>query len=354
MAAVINLGAPDAALALLNSPNAQIPRTVDAALRRAIPALNPGVAKMQQKMEEVAYFLRIPQRKPWASMASNVTACLALLEGRQPLLEGVPPAALAQANADLDTAYTRLKQLELSIKSQQPDAVSTRVAAVLRSVADLEILQAPGLPYSIPKEYAALPRLTGRALVRLTLEHADGGGFVDKEAGGMVPRGVVELTLDGYSAPITAGNFVQNVQQGLYNGTALQASYSSAIFPGRRADPQRPPVPLEFLPAGEFAPVYRLPLDVQSGELPVLPLSISGAVAMTHVAGTDSFVSGQEWFVFKFDKQQAGLGGLSFDEGTFGVFAYVTKGLDVVGSLRNGDSVVEAQVVAGLDKLVVP
>lgn len=37
-------------------------------------------------------------------------------------------------------------------------------------------------------------------------------------------------------------------------------------------------VPLEILPLGEFDPVYRSTLDVQSGELPVLPLSIYGAV----------------------------------------------------------------------------
>jgi hypothetical protein len=35
---------------------------------------------------------------------------------------------------------------------------------------------------------------------------------------------------------------------------------------------------MEILPLGEFDPVYRSTLDVQSGELPVLPLSIYGAV----------------------------------------------------------------------------
>ena len=37
-------------------------------------------------------------------------------------------------------------------------------------------------------------------------------------------------------------------------------------------------IPLEILPLGEFDPVYRSTLDVQSGELPVLPLSIYGSV----------------------------------------------------------------------------
>lgn len=93
---------------------------------------------------------------------------------------------------------------------------------------------------------------------------------------------------------------------------------------------------------------------MQGGELPVLPLSISGAVSMGRVPDSDAYLSGDEWFVYKFEKQQAGLAGLSFDEGTFGVFGYVTKGLDVVYQLRNGDVIVKAELVSGADKLLRP
>lgn len=94
---------------------------------------------------------------------------------------------------------------------------------------------------------------------------------------------------------------------------------------------------------------------MQSGELPVLPLSIPGAVSMAHVPDTDAYLSGDEWFIFKFDRQQAGLAGLSFDEGTFGVFGYVTEGYEaVVPRLESGDVIVRAEVVEGADKLVRP
>lgn len=88
----------------------------------------------------------------------------------------------------------------------------------------------------------------------------------------------------------------------------VQASYASVITAG---DPvqAKPPIPLENLPAGTFDPLYRLPLDLQNGELPVLPLSIAGAVSMTHLPDTEAYLSGDEWFIFKFDKQQAGLSG---------------------------------------------
>lgn len=76
---------PPPSHALLNSPNAQIPRTVDAALRRSIPAFNEDVAKVQSALEDVAYLLRIPQRKPWGSMTADLAVCAAPLstpEGR--------------------------------------------------------------------------------------------------------------------------------------------------------------------------------------------------------------------------------------------------------------------------------
>ena len=48
--------------------------SADAALRRAIPAVNEEVRRVQGALEDVAFKLRIPQRKPWPAMADDVTA----------------------------------------------------------------------------------------------------------------------------------------------------------------------------------------------------------------------------------------------------------------------------------------
>lgn len=85
-------------------------------------------------------------------------------------------------------------------------------------------------------------------------------------------------------------------------------------------------LPLEIMPAGSFDPLYHTHLDVSSGELPVLPLSIYGALAMAHPPdGLDGDSSASEFFFYKFAPQSSGLAGLSFDEGNFGVFGYVTQ-----------------------------
>lgn len=59
-----------------------------------------------------------------------------------------------------------------------------------------------------------------------------------------------------------------------------------------------------MLPIGQFDIVYRSPLDVRSGELPVLPLSIYGALAMSHGrdGAADGMAAADEFFIYKFDK----------------------------------------------------
>ena len=95
-------------------------------------------------------------------------------------------------------------------------------------------------------------------------------------------------------------------------------------------------IPLEILPLGDFEPIYGSPLNVQAGELPVLPMSIYGAVAMAHAPDADEgFAAADEFFIYKYDKGSSGLAGFSFDEGTFGVFAYISK---VSLSLRHSHS----------------
>lgn len=52
-------------------------------------------------------------------------------------------------------------------------------------------------------------------------------------------------------------------------------------------------------------------------------------VAMAHASSDqapipDGYSAADEFFIYKFSKEQAGLSGLAFDEGIFGVCGYVT------------------------------
>ena len=100
--------------------------------------------------------------------------------------------------------------------------------------------------------------------------------------------------------------------------------------------------------SGAFDPLYRTHLDVNSGELPVLPLSIYGAVAMSHAPDTpDDDSAASQFFLYKFVRQNSGLAGLSFDEGNFAVCGYVTGVSSSAGPGTNFS--VWAAVVCRLD-----
>lgn len=49
------------------------------ALRRAIPGSNTDVKTMQRVLEDIAFKLRIPQRKPWQQMTEDIIRATAIV-----------------------------------------------------------------------------------------------------------------------------------------------------------------------------------------------------------------------------------------------------------------------------------
>lgn len=352
---VANACSPLDADALLNSPNRLIPRSVEAALRRSIPAVNPTVEDIQKKVEKIGFLLRIPQRKPYGSMQSDVELVSKIVrENPQEVLQGIPDDQSGQGERLLNQLSLGLDKLLVAINQKDPDRTSTAVANVLGTVAEIEILQAPGLPYTLPAQYSEYPRLTGRATVRFLVEKAqDGGEFVVAVGGGGRNDARIEIVVDGYSAPITGGAFVSNVEAGKYNNMKLVKNGTAVLGAGPFEDEGS--IPLEMKPNDSFEPMYRLPLDVLEGEVPSLPLSLYGAVAMVHSDPESSSASSSDnFFIYLYDPQQSGLSGLSFEEGQFAVLGYVTGGREVLSQLQTGDRILKAEVVQGKENLLIP
>ena len=110
-------------------------------------------------------------------------------------------------------------------------------------------MQAPALTFQVPAAYRDAPLLTGRAVVEIVVEKANGAeAFVDYTEGGTLKQGKVKITVDGYSAPVNAGAFVKLVRDGKYNNKAFGVGYASVVT-GKGADPGAK-VPLEILPIG--------------------------------------------------------------------------------------------------------
>ena len=213
-------------------------------------------------------------------------------------------------------------------------------------------------PNAVGTAYAGLPRLTGPATVRLEVKPE--GAPAD-----VVPQ-VIEVELDGEKAPITAGNFVDLVQRGVYDGTSFHRVVRepspfvvqggdpqskdpkvplSQLGTGSFTDPQTQQprlIPLEILPAGEQQPLYSATFEMAGLGMQEPALRHNrGAIAMARSPAPDS-ASAQFYIA---------LSDLPPLDGSYAVFGAVTKGMEVVDSINQGDRIVKATVTSGLENL---
>ncbi len=195
------------------------------------------------------------------------------------------------------------------------------------------------------KDY--LPRLEGKATVELVVNGSK-----------------IVIEVDGNEAPITAGNFVDLVERGVYDGLAFHRVVKDPQpFVAQGGDPQgKDPnfpvarmgsgsfvdpetgrsryIPLEIKLNGKEEPTYSKAIGKQRGADVVLNHS-RGAVAMARSQAPDS-ASAQFYIA---------LADLAFLDGDYAVFGYVTEGMDAVDNIEQGDRITSAKVIAGAENL---
>ncbi len=201
--------------------------------------------------------------------------------------------------------------------------------------------------------FANLPRLDGKATVVLTVKGSP-----------------ITIEVDGTNAPITAGNFVDLVQKGVYNGLAFHrvergTPQQPQPFVVQGGDPQsKDPnfpvdqlgtgsyvdpktgnpryIPLEIKQKGSNTPIYNQTFDATAQ--PVILPHKQGAVAMARSEPPNS-ASSQFYFA---------LADIGFLDGRYAVFGYVTQGFDVVNKIQQGDRIDSAKVTQGAENLKTP
>ncbi|MEH2245570.1 peptidylprolyl isomerase [Nostoc sp.] len=218
---------------------------------------------------------------------------------------------------------------------------STKTTTQTTSVAQTSSESIPGI--------TDLPRLEGKATVVLTVKGSP-----------------ITIEVDGTDAPITAGNFVDLVQKGVYDGLAFHRvvrepqpfvvqggdpQSKDPKFPANRLgtgsyiDPKTGNaryIPLEVKPKGSDTPIYNKPFDATAQPV-VLPHK-QGAVAMARSQPPDS-ASAQFYFA---------LADLAFLDGNYAVFGNVTQGFNVVNKIQQGDRIDSAKVTQGAENLKTP
>jgi peptidyl-prolyl cis-trans isomerase B (cyclophilin B) len=195
------------------------------------------------------------------------------------------------------------------------------------------------------------PKLNGKVKIKLTIKGSP-----------------VIIEVDGDNAPVTAGNFVDLVERGVYDGLAFHRVVKdpqpfvaqggdpqgkdpkfpvSRLGTGGFIDPQtkqRRFIPLEIKLQGENEPIYSKSVGMQSGSSsPAVVLKHDrGSVAMARSQAPDSASS--QFYI--------SLADLAFLDGDYAVFGKVIQGMDVVDKIEQGDRIESAEIIEGKDKLV--
>lgn len=315
-------------------------------LRLALPFDNDSLRQVQRSIEDIAPQIRA---RRWSAINSDVAkAASTLSRHKDEIIASVPESRRSQATELVEKISTDLVDLKTITETKDGDRLNDKKNQVLDTIGTLEASLVEKFPYEVPKAYENFPQLKGRATIAIE-----------------TTKGNLTVVADGYSAPVTAGNFVDLVQRGFYNGLPFTRSEESYVL--QTGDPQGPEVgfvdptsgkyraiPMEILVQGDKVPFYGSTLEEAGRYLdnPVLPFSAYGAVAMAP-PDTDPNGASSQFFFFLFEPELTPAGRNLLD-GRYSVFGYVVSGQEVLGQLKEGDKVLSAKVVEGLDHFMKP
>ena len=317
-----------------------------ALLRYSLPIDNSAIRKIQANLEGLSEWLR---SKRWGSVKRDLNKLDRLVgRSRQTILADIPADQQALAATYLDDLRAGIEPMLVGAEERDRETIWLKRAELLDKVGALETMMVNGFPYTVPDEYQDLPQLLGRATVEFETN-----------------KGTLPAVIDGYTAPVTGGNFVDLVQRGFYDGMPFIRAEDNYVL--QTGDPEGADdgfidpktqayraVPLEILVKGDEEPVYGATLEELGRYLedPVLPFSAFGVMGM---ARPESDVNGgsSQFFFFLFEPELTPAG-LNLLDGRYTVFGCVVDNKEVLEELGQGDRIIAARVIAGLDNLVEP
>lgn len=313
-----------------------------ALLRDALPMDQRQLRDLQHAMEGSSIDLRA---KRWSRLTKRARRLQSLLDKGGGAIRADAQQRGVEVEEQLERLGKLLPRLEQAAAQADRTAFLAVRARILESIGSMEAELVQGFPFSIPQQYDALPRLLGRAQVRL---HTTAGDLL--------------TVVDGYNAPLTAGAFVDLVQRGFYDGLGFNRAEAFYILqtgdPEGEADGFVDPqtrqlrtIPLEIRIASQEQPLYDITFEDLGlfKETPVLPFSARGTMGWAHSSAAVDDGSSQ-FFIFLFEPELTPAG-LNLIDGRFAAFGYVVEGADVLDKLTSTDRILEATVISGAENL---
>ena len=334
---------PEAAAILAQGDAVTDPKAI---LQYSLPIDNQPVRKLQKSLEDISNQLR---GKRWKNMKKDLKdANFVLNYRRDKLLASIPEDRQVRGEEIIDRLTGGMEEIAEIIESKDREGTYIKRRELLDLVGDLEALMVTGFPFEVPEEYSYLPQLLGRATVEMETNKGD-----------------LTIVVDGYSAPVNGGNFIDLVKRGFYDGMDFNRAEDFYILqagdPPGAADGFIDPktneyraIPIEVLVQGDDLPVYGETLEELGRylDVPAIPFNAYGAIALARPANDPNGGSSQ-FFFFKFDTEITPPG-YNLMDGRYSVFGYLVEGKEVLEELTAGDKIISAKVVDGLDNLKEP
>lgn len=337
------------------SASGDVIKDPESLLRWSLPIRNSAVRELQSELEGAVTDLR---GLKWAKVDGHVRAASRVINIQsEKILAGVPANKTDEARDHLTAIGDRIPAIEAAVTEKSVEKVTNVSRDALRYVANIEEMMVTQFPYQVPAEFKELPQLKGRATVELLVKKTDDEPFdID---GTIYSEGTMTIVLDGYSAPISAGAFLDLVTRGFYDGTDVIRSDGFIIQAGKPKggegyqmdNGEVRTIPLEVFAKGDSMPTYGVTLeeDGRGTAATVLPFSSYGTLAMARTEFEPNSASSQFfWFLFEPDLTPAGR---NLMDGNWAVFGYTIKGEKFLKGLQKGDRIVSAKVVDGLQNL---
>ncbi|KAL1521381.1 hypothetical protein AB1Y20_021047 [Prymnesium parvum] len=371
---------------LASGSGSRVNKDPNSLLRLGLPGQPKQIRDLQAALEESQDNL---QRLLFSNSKGALQKAKGALKSTDPITKAVPSSDSAEASTLLATIKTDVDAVLTSIAANDasaaiaanedslkqaccgawpgdfPCAHSYRVP-VNPQLSRLEEIIATKYPTpKPPAEFAGLPYLKGRADIEFVLKRPGEKFDVD---GKLYDTLNIKARVDGYTAPITAGNFVDLVQKGFYNGMHIQRSDGFVVQTG---DPSQEgdkkagapngfvpsggsavrKIPLEVFVSGDKAPIYGATFDDdgRGGYASQLPFNAYGALGMAREEYDPDSASSQ-WFWLLFDSDLTPAGKNLLD-GRYACFGYTIEGNRLLSDVKEGDVIVSAKVVKGLDLL---
>lgn len=315
-----------------------------AILRNALPIEQKDLREIQHQLEDTNDLVRSSR---WPAVSKAISSSQFRVSNRRnQILDSIPSESINNANKLLTSLKTSLGKLSEFASNKNKSQFIEERRNSLRQIGQLEALVlGENFPHKIPEEFNNLPRLLGRASASINTSKGD-----------------MKAVIDGYNAPITAGNFVDLALKGFYDG--LTINRAEEFFVLQTGDPKGPEtgyinpgtkderyIPLEIRVPEKVETIYNHTFEELGlyTETPVLPFATPGALGWSHSGNAVNDGSSQ-FFFFLYDAE-LNPAGRNLIDGNNAAFGYVVEGIEILNKLEVDDEIISIKIDVGADLL---